>query len=140
MRLISKYNKVFRVLLYVIKVYRKYALFVPLKWKKEFKGNKGSESYIRSMESWLQDNYTEIYSTNNEWKSVVAERLIGTLKNRTTFFSASPLRKAYTNKLANIVNYYNNIYDMTIKMKPADVKERRYIDLAIKYAEEDPTC
>ena len=108
--------------------------------KKEFKGNKGSESYIRSMESWLQDNYTEIYSTNNEWKSVVAERLIGTLKNRTTFFSTSPLRKAYTNKLANIVNYYNNIYDMTIKMKPADVKERRYIDLAIKYAEEDPTC
>ena len=41
---------------------------------------------------------------------------------RTTFFSTSPLRKAYTNKLANIVNYYNNIYDMTIEMKPADVK------------------
>ena len=34
-RLISKYNKVFRVLLYVIKFYRKYPLFVPLKWKKQ---------------------------------------------------------------------------------------------------------
>ena len=74
------------------------------------------------MESWFQDNYIEIYSTNNERKSVVAERLIGTLKNRTTFFSTSPLRKAYTNKLTNTVNYYNNIYDKTIKMKPADVK------------------
>ena len=91
------------------------------------------------MESWLQDNYIEVYSTNNEWKSVVAERLFGTFKDRTTYFLTSLLRKAYTNKSNNIVNGYNNIYDMTIKMKSVDVKPSTYIDLGLKYTEEDPT-
>ena len=91
------------------------------------------------MESWLQDNYIEVYSTNNEWKSVVAERLFGTFKDRTTYFLTSLLRKVYTNKSNNIVNGYNNIYDMTIKMKSVDVKPSTYIDLGLKYTEEDPT-
>ena len=30
------------------------------------------------MKSWLEKNATEIYSTHNEGKSVVAERFIGT--------------------------------------------------------------
>ena len=34
------------------------------------------------MKSWLQDNDTEMYSTQNEGKSVVAERLIRTLKKK----------------------------------------------------------
>ena len=33
------------------------------------------------MKSWLQDTDTEMYSTHNEEKSVVAERLIRTLEN-----------------------------------------------------------
>ena len=44
--------------------------------------DKGSKFYNRSMKSWLQDNDTEIYSTHNEETSVVAERFIGTLKNK----------------------------------------------------------
>ena len=36
------------------------------------------------MKSWLQDNNTEINSTHNEGKSVVAERFIRTLKSKTT--------------------------------------------------------
>ena len=38
--------------------------------------DKSSKSYNRSMKSWLQDNDTEMYSTHNEEKSVVAERFI----------------------------------------------------------------
>ena len=34
------------------------------------------------MKSWLQDNDTEMYSTRNEGRSVVAERFIRTLKNK----------------------------------------------------------
>ena len=34
------------------------------------------------MKSWLQDNDIEMYSTHNEGKSIVAERLIKTLKNK----------------------------------------------------------
>ena len=42
--------------------------------------DKISEFYNRSMKSWLEKNYIEIYSTHNEGKSVVAERFTITLK------------------------------------------------------------
>ena len=44
--------------------------------------DKASEFYNRSIESWLQDNNIEMYSTHNEGKFVVAERFIRTLKNK----------------------------------------------------------
>ena len=44
--------------------------------------DRGSEFYNKSMKSWLQDNNINIYSTNNEGKSVVAETFITTLKNK----------------------------------------------------------
>ena len=43
---------------------------------------KGSKFCNRSMKSWLQANDIKVYSTHNEIKSVVAERLIRTLKNK----------------------------------------------------------
>ena len=36
--------------------------------------DKGSEFYNRSMKLWLPDNNIKIYSTNNDGKSVTAER------------------------------------------------------------------
>ena len=44
--------------------------------------DKGSKFYNRSMKSWLQDNYIEIYSTHNEGKFVVVVRFVRTLKNK----------------------------------------------------------
>ena len=44
--------------------------------------HKGSEFYNRSIKSFLQNNDIEIYSTPNAGKSVVAKRLIRTLKNK----------------------------------------------------------
>ena len=38
--------------------------------------DKRSDSYNKSMKSWLKDNVIEIYSTHNEGKSVIAERFI----------------------------------------------------------------
>ena len=43
--------------------------------------DKGSEFYNSSLKISLKDNDIEMYSTHNEGKSVVAERLIRTLKN-----------------------------------------------------------
>ena len=40
--------------------------------------DQGSESYNRSMKSWLQKNDIEIYSTYYDGKSVVTERFIKT--------------------------------------------------------------
>ena len=42
--------------------------------------DKGSKFYNRSMKSWLEKNAIEMYSTDNEGKSVVPERFIRTLK------------------------------------------------------------
>ena len=37
--------------------------------------------YNKPMKSWLSGNDIEMYSTHNEGKSIVAERIIRTLKN-----------------------------------------------------------
>ena len=34
------------------------------------------------MKSWLQDNYKSMYLTNNEGKSIVAQRFIKTVNNK----------------------------------------------------------
>ena len=34
------------------------------------------------MKAWLEKNVTEMYSTHNEGKSVIAEKLIRSLKNK----------------------------------------------------------
>ena len=43
---------------------------------------KGSEFYNRSMKSWLEKNTIEMYSADNEGKSVVAERFMQNLKEQ----------------------------------------------------------
>ena len=101
-QLLSKFNKGFRFLLCVIDIFSKYAWVIPLKDKKGIsivnafqiilkeanrKPNKiwvdkGSEFYNNSFKKWLKGNDIEMYSTNNEGKSVIAERFIKTLKNK----------------------------------------------------------
>ena len=100
MQLLSKFNKGFRFLLCVIDIFSKYAWVISLKDKKgisivnafqkilkesnrseaEDKGrkpnkiwvDKESEFYNNYFKKWLRDNNTELYSTDNEGKSVIA--------------------------------------------------------------------
>ena len=51
------------------------------------------------MKSWLQDNDIEMYPTNNEGKSVGAERFIQTLKNKTYTYMTSISKNVYIDKL-----------------------------------------
>ena len=88
--------------------------------------DEGSEFHNRSMETWLQDNDIEIYSTQSEGKSVAAERFIRTLKNKIYKYITSILKNVYIDKLDDIVNESNNIHHRTIKMKPVDVKSSTY--------------
>ena len=106
MQLFSKFNKGFRFLLCVIDIFSKYAWVIPLKDKNgisivnafqkilddskrrkaEDKGRKPnkiwvdkvSEFYNNSFKKWLKDNDIVMYSTNNDGKSVIAERFIKT--------------------------------------------------------------
>ena len=102
MPLISTFNKGFGFLLCVIDIYSKYGWIIPLKDKKGntisnsfqkilaesyLKPNKmwvdkGSEFCNRSVKSFLQNNDTEIYSTHNKGKSVLAETFVRTLKKK----------------------------------------------------------
>ena len=147
MQLLSKFKKGFRFLL-CVDIFSKYAWVVPLKDKKGIsivnafqiilkeskrKPNKiwvdkGSEFYNSSFKKWLKDNDIEMYSTNNEGKSVVAERFIRTLKNKIYKYMTSISKNVYIDKLDDIVKKYNNIYHKSIKMKPVDVKDNTYID------------
>ena len=44
----------------------------------------------------------------------------------------------YVDKLDDIVNEYNNTYHITIKIKPADVKDNAYIDFKKEVNHKDP--
>ena len=62
-----------------------------------------------------------MYSTNNEGKSVLAERFIRTLKNKIYKYMTSISKNVFIDKLDDKVNEYNNTYHTAIKMKPIDV-------------------
>ena len=58
------------------------------------------------MKSWLVKIDIEMYSTHNEGKSVVAERLIRTLKNKIFKYMTSISQNVYIDKLDDIVETY----------------------------------
>ena len=90
------------------------------------------------MKSCLEKNDMEMYSTHNEEKSVVAERFIRTLKSRIYKYRTSISKNVYTYKLDDIVKEFNNTYHRTIKMRPVDVKDDTYINVAKEVNDKDP--
>ena len=99
--------------------------------------DKESEFSNISFKKWLKDNDIEMYSTNNEGKSVIAERFIRTLKNKIYKYMTSISKNVYIDKLDDIVRKYNNIYHTSIKMKPVDVKDNTYIDFKKEVNDKD---
>ena len=142
----------------VIYLYGKYAWVVPLKSKngvsivnpfqKMFKESarkphkicvdKGFEFCNSHFKKWLKDNSIEMYWTHNEGKSVVAERLVRTIKNKIYKDMTSISKNVYIEKLDDIVHKYNNTKHRTIKMKPIDVKDNTYIDFGKEVNYNDP--
>ena len=104
-----------------------YAWVVPLKDKRKItivnafqkiisKGRKpnktwvdqGSEFHNNLFKMFLKINNTEMYSTYNERKSVVAERFIRTLKKKIFKHMLSISKNIYFDVLDDIVNKYND--------------------------------
>ena len=158
MQLISKLNNEFRFLQCVTDIFSKCAWVVPSKDKKgvsivnafqkilnesDRKSNKiwvdkGSKFYNISFKKWLKFNDIEMYSIDNKEKSVVAERVIRTLKTKIYKYMTLVSKNVYIDKLYDIVYEYNNTYHRAIKMKPVDVKDDTYIDFLKKVNDRDP--
>ena len=62
------------------------------------------------MKPSLEDNSTEIYSTHNKGKFVVAEKCIRTIKDTIYKYLTSISKNVHIHKLEDIVNKYNNTY------------------------------
>ena len=55
-------------------------------------------------------NAIEMHSMHNEGKSVVAENVIKTLKNKVYKYTTSILKNVYIDKLDDIMNKHDNTY------------------------------
>ena len=144
MQSLSKYKKGIKYLLCAIDLFSKYAWVVPLKAKrgifmnafqkivsKERKPNKiwvnqGGEFYNNFLKRFLKINSTEMYSTYNEGKYVVAERFIRTLKNKIFEDMTAVSKDVYFDVLEGIVDKYNNTVRRTIKLNPIDIISDSY--------------
>ena len=137
--------------------FSKYAWVVPIKVKRRIsivnafqkiisKGRKpnkiwvdqGGEFYNKLFKRFLKINNTEMYSTYNEGKSVVADRFIRIFKNKIFKHMAAISKNNYFNVLDDIVNKYNNTVHKTIKMKPIDVTGDSYAEYNEDFNKKDP--
>ena len=80
----------------------------------------------------------KLYSTNNERKSVVAERFIRTLKNKIYKHMIAVSKNVYFYVLNDIVDKCNNTYHKTVKIKPIDVKCYSYAEYNVDSNAKDP--
>lgn len=88
-----------------------------------------STFYNRSIKSKLYGNDTVKYSKHSKIKYLVGERFIRTLNNRMYKDLRAVSKNAYISKLDEIVKKHNNLYHITMKIKPADITPGTYIDL-----------
>ena len=146
MQLLNKYNKRIKFLLCFIDIFSKYAWVVPLKDKHDVSIVVAFQSILKHSNRkpnkiWVDKGsefYIVMYSTNNEEKSVVAERFIRTLKSKIYKYMTSISKSMYIDKLDDIVDEYNSTYQTTIKMKPIDVQDNTYINTDKETNDKDP--
>ena len=128
---LRKYNKGTKYLLCAIDFFSNYTRVVLLKDKKgvtiivngfqtnldssktpnKIRVDQASEFYNNVFKKWLKDHYKEMHSTYNERKSVVAEKVIRTLKNKIFKHMTAVSKKV----LYDIGKKYNNTLHSTIK-------------------------
>ena len=154
--ILSKYNKEIKYLLRAIYLFSRYLWFVPIKDKggitivnvfrniisKGRKPNKiwvdkGDKFYNKLFKRFLKINKTDMYSSYNEGKSVVAERFIRRLLNKIFKHMTAVSKNVYFDVLENIVKKYNNTVHRTIKMKPTDVTSDSYAEYIEDFNEKD---
>ena len=139
----SKHNDNYQYILTVIDCLSKFLWALPLKTKSPndvkqafdtiFKTSKriprklqtdsGTEFYGKEMQKFLKTNSIHHFSSFNEKKASIVERVNRTLKERMwKYFTANNTYK-WIDVLSKLVEGYNTSFHRTIKMKPADVNK-----------------
>ena len=155
MQSLSKCNKGINYLLCAVDFFSKYAFVVPLKNKRGIsianvfqkivsKGRKpnkiwtdqGGEFYNNLFKRFLKIKNIEIFSTNNEGKSVFAERFFRTLKNKIVKHMTAVSKNDYFDVLDNIVDKYNNTIHRSIKLNVIISKGRKPNKISVDWGGE----
>ena len=87
--------------------------------------DQGGEFYNKLFKRFLKIDNIEMYSTYNKGKSVVTERFIRTLKNKSFKDMSAVSKNIYLDVLDDIVNKYNNAVH---RMKPINVTSDSYAE------------
>ena len=89
------------------------------------------------MKSWFEEKDMEMWSTQNEGESFVAERFIITWRKKKYKSMTSISNNVYNDKLDDIVNKYNNTYHRTKKLNSADINSGMYTEYGVRHKDED---
>ena len=121
--------------------FSKYAWVVPSKDKKKkrisivnafqkliSKGWKTYKIWVDQSGEFYNNLFKRFYSTYNKGKCFVAERFIGTLKNKIFKYITAISRNVYFDMLDDIVDKCNKRVYRSIKMRPIDVTSDSYAE------------
>ena len=139
MRALSKENKGFNFLLLVIDIFNKYGWIKPLKDKKGETIVKAlkeifKESGRRPAKLWTDKgreffnkdvrDLVELYATENEEKSSIAERWIRTIKEKMFKYFTDYNTNTYIDVLPDLVEDYNNTVHSSTKLTPVEASKK----------------
>ena len=136
----SRQNTNFRFILVVLDVFSRFAWARPLKDKtaksvanslqdiittsgrkpKKIWSDKGTEFYNSTVNSLLQRNNIELYSTHNEPKASIAERFIRTLRGKIESNFILTQSTVWYDILPELMREYNNSCHRSVGMTPSE--------------------
>ena len=144
MRAFAKYNNGNTFLLLVIDTFNKYGWIIPLKNKegktvvkafetifeegripKKLWTDKGKEFYNKDMDDLRKLHKIELYSTENEEKSSIAERWIRTMKEKMFKYFTDNNTYKYIDQLPDLVEDYNNTVHSSTKLTPVEASKKK---------------
>ena len=138
MTVFKDYNDGYTFLLLVIDTFSKYGYLIPLKNKKGetvanalkdiFKKRKPGKLWTdKGKEFYNKDvkDLVELYSTENEEKSSIAERWIRTIKEKMWKYFTDNNTYKYIDALPDLVEDYNNTVHSSTKLTPKEASKKK---------------